>query len=347
MSFPKTSFWQRVRDYPRLCGALHFGFAFQDGLASARLAVEAFQILAGQGSIVEAARFFVKEQSRATLPDITIPKLADKLLESVKSQGKSARYIQDLESRLPVITTAFSISVRDLKTADLNAWLQSLNGAARTKNNYRGTLNTLLSFARSEGYLPRDVKHEGEHSKDSKAGVSVIGIYSPEEFKILLSGLTGDLRLFVAIAGYAGLRSAEIVRLEWADVHLDHGEIEVKAGDAKTGSNRFVPILPPLLKILQKAQQKAGRVLAGMKDEFDLSRRFTREAGKLETADCQKFKTRHNGLRHSFGTYRTAVLKNTAQVSAEMGNSVMMIHKHYRKPVPTVTAKTWFADSAR
>ena len=60
-------------------------------------------------------------------------------------------------------------------------------------------------------------------------------------------------------------------------------------------------------------------------------------------ADAAGVRWRHNGLRHSFGTYRTAITKSVPQVSLEMGNSVQMVKRHYQRPVPPKLAERWFA----
>jgi hypothetical protein len=51
---------------------------------------------------------------------------------------------------------------------------------------------------------------------------------------------------------------------------------------------------------------------------------------------------RHNGLRHSFGSYRLAALQNIHQLKEEMGNSEAMIRQHYQKTVTRAEAtKFW------
>ena len=61
---------------------------------------------------------------------------------------------------------------------------------------------------------------------------------------------------FLAIGAFAGLRSAEIQRLDWAD--LKESFIEVTAGNAKTRSRRLVPIQPNLAKWLAIYRQDSG-----------------------------------------------------------------------------------------
>ena len=52
---------------------------------------------------------------------------------------------------------------------------------------------------------------------------------------------------------------------------------------------------------------------------------------------------RHNGLRHSYCSYRLASVKNIAQVALEAGNSPAMIREHYMELVTEAEANRWFA----
>jgi hypothetical protein len=49
-----------------------------------------------------------------------------------------------------------------------------------------------------------------------------------------------------------------------------------------------------------------------------------------------------NALRHSFCSYRLAVIKDVAQVSLEAGNSPQMIHAHYKSLVTEKQGLEWF-----
>jgi integrase len=61
-------------------------------------------------------------------------------------------------------------------------------------------------------------------------------------------GKRGDdeLRAAIAMGGFAGLRTAEIHRLDWKDVRLSERVIIVGADKAKTASRRVAPIIDNL-----------------------------------------------------------------------------------------------------
>lgn len=64
------------------------------------------------------------------------------------------------------------------------------------------------------------------------------------------------------LAAFCGLRSAEIARLDWSEVHLTGAEhfIEVKASKAKTASRRTVPVPDNCAQWLAPFVKQAGPV---------------------------------------------------------------------------------------
>ena len=65
----------------------------------------------------------------------------------------------------------------------------------------------------------------------------------------------------IVIGGFAGLRHAEIQRLEWEDIDLEEGFIEIKAEKAKTKTRRIVPIKENLKAFLKPMAKKSGKVV--------------------------------------------------------------------------------------
>lgn len=312
---------------------------------AARQFAEAYTLLDGRGTIGEAVRYFLAERKKAQLPAIKVGDLVELFLKNIKDQKKSRRYTLDMQARLHKAAETFTGFVADIQATDINRWLQDMKHASgRTKNNYRSALATLLSFARQEGYLPRAIQTEAEFSKryDGKGGE--IGIYTPEKLKILLLNIDPRLLPVVAIGAFAGLRTAEIVRLEWPEVRFGQDVIEIKAAKSKTASRRLAPILPVLAEWLAPLRKETGRVLIGVQDEFALATQFKKAVDAITDKKGHPLvKIVHNGLRHSFISYRVAILKSASEVALEAGNSSRMIFEHYRELVTEAEAKEWFA----
>ncbi|OJV22946.1 MAG: hypothetical protein BGO12_02585 [Verrucomicrobia bacterium 61-8] len=311
---------------------------------AARQFAEAYTLLDGDGTLTEAVKYFLAERNKARLPSIKFGDLVKLFLENIEEQKKSRRYRLDMQARLNKAKETFSGNVADLHATDINLWLKEMkHTSGRTKNNYRSSLATLLSYAREEGYLPRGVQTEAEFSKryDGKGGE--IGIYTPEKLHTLLFKIEPRLTPFVAIGAFAGLRTAEIVRLEWTEVRFGQKVIEIKASKSKTASRRLAPILPVLAEWLAPMRKESGRVLVGVHDEFAIATQFKKAVDAItDKMGKPLVKIVHNGLRHSFITYRMAILKNAAEVALEAGNSPRMIFEHYRELATGEEAKDWF-----
>jgi integrase len=300
----------------------------------------------GGGSVVSAAQFYAKhleeENRRGALTPITFPELVTKFLDSIKGT-KSSRYVLDLNSKLTKAAKTFRGQIRQIRADDIDTWLSDMKTpGGRTKNNYRTALITLFSYARDKKHLPRGEKTEAEFATrfDDKGGD--IGIYTPDQFRILLENIEERFIPFIALGGFAGLRTIEILRLEWKDVWFDKGVIEVGKDKAKTATRRLAPIVPALEAWL-KPRAKTGPILPGIRDEFHFTKLFKDATSKLVDAQEKPLVTLvHNGLRHSFCSYRLAVTKSAAQVSLEAGNSPKMLFENYRELVTEKAAKEYF-----
>jgi len=109
----------------------------------------------------------------------------------------------------------------------------------------------------------------------------------------------------LAIGAFAGLRDAEIKRLEWDEVDLARGHIEVKAAKAKSARRRPIPIQPNLAAWLRPYSGLAGQVVPdGARGKLN---RVRKAAGLARWPK--------NGLRHSFASYRLAAIHDAPRRS--------------------------------
>ncbi len=315
---------------------------------AARIIARAHKALEGR-PLMEAVDFYAKhlgeEARRGAVQSITLPDLVKKYLEAIEGQ-KSKRYVEDLTSKLKRAAKAFTGQLRDIRADDIDGWIKDMKGAGkRTKNNYRMAMVTLFSYARDKKYLPRGEQTEAEfvtRFEDKKSGV--IGIYTPRQFATLLQYVERRFLPFVALGGFAGLRSIEILRLEWTDIWFKKGFIEVGRDKSKTATRRLVPICPALGEWLEPHAKGSGPIFPDIKNEHRFTKLF--QAAR-HTLNDEKGEPRvalvHNGLRHSFCSYRMAEAKSAAQVALEAGNSPKMLFEHYRELVTEDEAKEWFS----
>jgi integrase len=307
---------------------------------------DAYKALGG-GSVLQAAQFYAKhleeETRRGSLTPITLPELVGKFIKSIQS-SKSSRYVLDLHTRLKKASKAFTGQIREIRADDIDTWLSGMKEASsRTKNNYRTSLVTLFSFARDKKHLPRGEKTEAEFATRFQDKGGDIGIYTPEQLEIFLTNIEERFVPFVALGAFAGLRTIEILRLNWENIWFDKGVIEVGKDKAKTATRRLAPIVPALEVWLKPRAKKSGPILPDIPNEFRLQRLFKVATDKLVDSEGNRLLNLvHNGLRHSFCSYRLAIIKSASQVSLEAGNSPKMLFENYRELVTEEAAREYF-----
>jgi integrase len=304
----------------------------------AREYVEAFKILRRQPLIAEAAKHYAAYlEHQRTMQAVKFPVVVDEFIKAIEAQGRSARYIEDCTSRLSRAAKAFRGYIQRITSSDIEAWLDFIKAAGRTRNNYRATLCTLFSFARSRGYLPRNERTEAELCMKASDRGGDIGIYTPEKLSVMLAGIEAKFLPLVALGAFAGLRTAEIHRLSWQDIDFHGGHIVVGKHKSKTAQRRIVPILPALRAWLEPMAKATGPVTPQYSGDAPLLRAFRQALEPL------KVELVHNGLRHSYATYRLAGVQSADQVALEMGNSPKKLFTNYRQLATKAQAQKWFS----
>ena len=313
---------------------------------------EAHQILEGR-SVVEAARYSAKKNP-IWLPKKLVPEVVTEMIEAKTADGMSKYYTSDLKWRLGRFAEKFPGLISLVTSAEIGDFLRGLKGLAdegekampvtgRSRNNFRRAIGTLVNFAVSRGYLVKGTV-EIEDVAQAREENGEIEIFRPEEMAAVLAIADERLIPFLAIGAFAGLRHAELQRLDWAEVRMDDGFIEVKANKAKTASRRLVPIQDNLKRWLKPHRKASGHICDYVNTSNQIDKLAELVDKKLKEKDSTAvFTWKRNALRHSYISYRVAETQKVAQVALEAGNSPQMIFQHYRELVRPKEAKAWFA----
>ncbi len=293
---------------------------------------EAAKLLDGL-SLIEAAKFYLRHHPRH-LPSRTVGQVVEEMLAAKEAEGLSADHVRDMRGRLRKFADHVHAPIAMVLEPELQAYIAGVEGCGRTKNNVRKHLKNLFHFAQRRGYLPKGLTAADDLPR-LKETPKPISIYTPKEMALLLGHADRDMIPFLAIGAFAGLRHAEILRLDWSEVDLAGGLIEVKAAKAKTASRRLVPIPDNLKKWLAPYHEGFGKVVP----VEQMSEKLRNLAARKGVGLVWK----RNALRHSYISYRVAETQNVAQTSLEAGNSPKIIFSNYRELVKPAEALKWFA----
>ncbi len=212
----------------------------------------------GGVSLSHVVDYYLKRNPVDVEP-VMVRKVVDELLTLKESEQLSLRYRKQLAYDLNRFAGQFRNRIGDVLGTDIDAWLRGMKVGPRTRNNLRNSIQALFNFAMSRKYLPKD-HDELDAVPLARDGDGEIEIYTPEEMTELLSVASKEHIPFLAISAFAGVRHAELQRLDWSHVRRETGVIEIKAGTAKTASRRLIPIQPNLEAWLDKQWKESGEI---------------------------------------------------------------------------------------
>lgn len=308
-------------------------------------AVRALAILSPYGASLTAAAEAFAERAELLSRTVSFAELRAEIVNAKRADKKSDVYVNDLIHRLAKAGETFDdLPVATIETREIDDWLRSLDLSPTSRHNYRKVLRTAFEFGVSRGYARQNPV---VRTATVKVQYVTPGILTANEMAALLEAADQRIVPSLAIGAFAGLRDAEIGRMTWDRIDLVGGYIKVDASVAKTESRRIVPISDNLRAWLAPHAQRSGPVRLSFRVNYELTRKARAAAAKSlkeQQRPCINLdKWPNNALRHSFASYRMALVGNAATVAEECGHSVRVMREHYRELMAKPEAEAWFS----
>jgi integrase len=296
-------------------------------------ALAALEILGPFGATLEQAAQAYAQSHEAVSESQTVAIAIQRFLAVKKADGMSARYLKDLRNRLDRFGLEFGErAIVTITAPELGDWLRGLELAPLTRNTFYLRLSTLFSFAVEQHWASESPVRK---SMRAKVVVAEPGILAPKQFAALLIHASDETRPYWLLGGFAGLRSAELERLDWSDIDLESNLIEVTPRKSKTASRRLVPIHSTLGAWLEPHQNRTNGLVCPR------SLRLKLEADR-ERAGIAKWPS--NALRHSFASYYLAAFNDAPKLALALGHSdAELVFQHYRQRVRPAVAREWWS----
>ena len=156
--------------------------------------------------------------------------------------------------------------VSEIAPEDVERWVANDSHSATMRNHRLRTLPSAFSFAVKRRWCETNPVDRVERATERKP---VAGYLRPAQAKALLDAADSDLRAWVAIQLFAGLRPCEMAELNFENIDLERNQLWVDK-EERTTSHRVVQIMPNLREWLLPYRSRTGKV----------SPMVTRNAGK-------------------------------------------------------------------
>jgi integrase len=284
-------------------------------------------------TITEAVTYYV-EHVLAYRNAPPVSEIVKRMVAEAESAGRRETTVKDLRLRLERFSRTFGKrQLAGISLAELKQWLDDPTHTARTRINYATKVSQLYGYAIRHQWA--DVNLVERITRPTpEAGEP--GIFTVEQAARLLEHADEvGLLPYVAIGLFAGIRSAELLRLDWSAVKLSERAVVVGAGIAKKRSRRVVEISDTLAAWLALCGKRRGPVV----DVPDFRKALNTLAKSADVTEWPQ-----NGLRHSFASYHLAAYNDTVRTAFLMGHSnPRIVHDHYKALVQKSDAERFFA----
>ncbi len=214
----------------------------------------------------------------------------------------------------------------------MKQWLDDPTQTARTRINYATKVSQLYGYAIRHGWTDTNLV-ERITRPPPEAGEP--GVFTVEQAAMLLEHAESvGLLAYVALGLFAGIRTAELQRLDWSAVKVSERAVIVGAGIAKKRSRRVVEISDTLAAWLAVCGKTRGPIV-NVPDFRKALNALAKAAGVDWT---------QNGLRHSFASYHLAAHGDTVKTAYQMGHTnPRIVADFYKALVTKADAERFFA----
>jgi len=294
-----------------------------------------------------AARF-APEACRENVAGFLTRWLASKKKHVSSSTYEGYRKIVELRL-VPALGT---VMVVDLKRKAVRDWLDTLQVSNKTLSNIQSCLRSALNDAVEEELVEINPLAAWTYARKGLVKEDDVDPFSPDEQRAILAALEGQACNLVQFAFWTGMRTSELVALDWGDVDWLRGEVHVsramtqassgKAEVTKTvAGKRSIKLLAPALAALKA--QKAYTYLA-YAEVFQNPRNCQRWAGDqpirktMWTHALKKAGVRYRRpyqTRHTFASMMLSAGEHPMWVAKQMGHTDWtMIARVYGRWMP-------------
>lgn len=245
-----------------------------------------------------------------------------------------------------------SVTLRDLTRGAVVQWISEQKVSAKRLNNVLTPLRGMLSDAIAFQLITTNpiaelvVKRRREADKRDD-----IDPFSPEELHTILGATSGQLRNLIQFAAWTGLRTSELIALQWADVDLKRGIARVRAafvyGKRKAtkteAGDRAVELLKPAADAL-RAQQEHTLLKGGVVFENPATLSAWRTDKQIREWNWRPLLKRADvryrypyQLRHTYASTMLSAGENVFWVAKQMGHTdPSMTARKYTRFIPSV-----------
>jgi len=220
----------------------------------------------------------------------------------------------------------------EVKKNEIDKVLKGLKITNSTRKKYLLMVRMFFNWVKDEGIIlfnPTD-------GLSFKPEMLTKEFYKSEQVKGFLQKVVEmEPRLvgYYSLLIFAGLRPSEGARIQWPDINFETGELYVRQGKTMPRHVKLEAVAIEWLKWYK--ENTPSPTFIPTRNLFNIERKVREVTfGENWISD---------GFRHGFATYHKSKYQNIHLTADLMGNSVMMIKRHYAQTIPSGELTAYWA----
>lgn len=286
----------------------------------------------------------------ADTPDITVGDWLETWLNRKEKHIKSSTYAGYAKAISQLTSSLGHLPLAGIKKKDVRDWCDSKTSTNKTLANLVSVLRAALQDAADDEIIATNPLFDFRYKRQEPPRLSDVDPFTAAEQAAILGSLQGQYQTLFQFAFWTGLRTSELVALQWGDVDWLRGTVLVqraktqnasKAETTKTkAGTREVKLLPPALTALNA--QKNHTFLQGG-EIFHNPRTNQPWQGDQSIRKFWMFALKRAGIRyrrpyqtrHTYASMMLTAGEPLAWVSKQLGHSsVIMTASVYATYIP-------------
>ena len=313
-----------------------------DTADAARLILEAAEALrlradAGRSTLILRLRELLRAGAEAlrrreqTRPFAKVARLS--LAARAHRRPLTLRDLHSFTNRLLRLPGVAESPLRSIGADECRRMLESAFGrSAHSYRKGRAILHSIFAYGRRQGWCSANPVDAIDAPPVREAEIRPL---APAECERLLQAARRPAhracRPALGLMLHAGVRPAEVARLDWQDICWQDSAVCIRPTHAKTGGGRLVPLSPPLRRMLRLCRPASG---CGPICPPQWLRRWR------ELRRCAGFE--HwvpDVLRHTYASYHARRFRNLPELQLYMGHrSLALLQTRYLNPAGITAA---------
>jgi len=187
---------------------------------------------------------------------VPLGKAIDALIDSKRSANKRAPYLKNLRGMLTQFAQGREeVSIATIRAADIEEWLAEHASTPGYRHTWINRLSTLFSFAKRQEWIAQNPCDRVEKVTIDRKRPQILTVDQANTCMTLVRDELPVALGWLALALFCGLRPEEAEKIQWTDIDLKKGIVNVDAAASKVRWRRLVYCTPVAVKWLAKARE--------------------------------------------------------------------------------------------